>query len=152
MIEKISNAIAKILELEKQAQQLLSLKEQLYGTMMTRFQFKLNYVTEPDKDIEVEGKIPLNFNYKSGAFEDYIEAIIAFDGRRVKVYDDEGVLKHDFYLDDVSLNKLILVAEWEEKTKFLTKTIESTKDAIKNYDEKLKNFKEILAAVKLMIK
>jgi hypothetical protein len=151
MIEKISNVIAKILELEKQAGQLLSLKEQLYNILTTRFQFRLNYIIESDSYIKVEGEIPLNFNYKIGLFENYAEATILFDGRRIKVYDKDG-LKQDFYLDDIPLNKLILVAEWEEKTKFLTKTIETTKDMIANYTEKLKNFKEILAAVKLMLK
>jgi len=151
MIEKISNTIAKILELEKQAGQLFSIREQLYNTLTTRFQFKLGYVTESDTYIEVKGKIPLNFNYKSGTFENSDEATIMFDGRRIKVYDKDG-LRHDFYLDDIPFNKLILVAEWEEKTKFLTKTIETAKDMIANYTEKLKNFKEILAAVKLMLK
>jgi chromosome segregation ATPase len=150
MIEKISDAVAKILELEKQEKYFLALREQLFNILSAQFQFKFEYIT--DSVFEVKVKAPPFFNFYKVDFEKDIDVSIKFDGVKIIVCDNNGRLLTEFYLDNITFDRLILLAEWENRLQFLTKCIETVKDMNKKAEEKLRKFKEALDTIKLMLK
>jgi 2-oxoglutarate dehydrogenase complex dehydrogenase (E1) component-like enzyme len=150
MIEKVSDVVAKILELQKQEKYFLALRGQLYDVLSAHFQFKFDYIA--DSIFEIKGKAPPFFNLFKADLEEDIDISIKFDGVKIRICDNNGRLLSEFYLDNITFEKLILLAEWENRLQFLTKCIETVKDMNKKAEEKLRKFKEVLAAVKLMLK
>jgi DNA repair exonuclease SbcCD ATPase subunit len=150
MMEKIGNIVSKILELERLENSLRTTKNQIYDILATRFRFP--GMSNIETEIRVEGTVPLHFNHNTLEFEQIIDVVIKFDGIKMKIYDKSGRWLEDFYFDELSLLRIILLTEWEEKTKILTKCIETVKNLDKKAAENLAVLKEVLAAVKLILK